>query len=118
MKMTVWMCAVAMMAVVGLTACSKQGSVEIGKLQSAFASAEPAVKQSVEKAISAIKEQNYAGALAPLQEAASKAKLTPEQEKAVNDVIAQVKEALSKAAGKAAEGAEKAVGDLKNALPK
>lgn len=118
MKLPVWMWTLAISLMIAVVGCSKSGSVDTGKLESSFSSADAVVKGTVDKAVAAIKEQNYSGALAQLQETASKAKLTPEQEKVLKDVIAQVQEALSKAAGKAAEGATKAVGDLKNALPK
>lgn len=118
MKLPVWMWTLAMSLMIAVVGCSKSGSVDTGKLESSFASADASVKSTVEKAVASIKEQNYAGAVSQLQEVIGKAKLTPDQEKAVKDVLAQVQAALSKAAGKAVEGADKAVGDLKNALPK
>ena len=56
--------------------------------------------------------------MAELKTLASNAKLTPEQQQAIKDLMAQVGKAISEAAGKVAGDASKAVKDMPNALPK
>ena len=101
-----------------LTGCGNKGGVDTFKLESTFKSAEAAAKTAVDQAVTAIRSGDYSGALASLQKAAVQAKLTPEQTQAINDVIAQVQKMITDAAGKAAEGANKAVGDMQKSLPK
>jgi len=102
------------------TACSKKSevSVDTGKLEANFKTADDTTKSAVNEAVAAVKNADYAGALAKLQTVASDAKLTPEQKAAINDVIDQVKTALGGAADKAVEGANKAAGDLQKSLGK
>ncbi len=116
----------------GLTGCSKSGeapdksqaatpdtsqaaALDTSKLQSAFQSAPAVDKTEVQNAITAVKSQDYSGALASLQKVASDTNLTPEQKAAVDDFIGQVK-------AKGAELAKKALGtktaDLQKSLPK
>lgn len=104
-------------AAVALGGCKKSG-VDTSKLESSFKSAEPAAQTSVEKAVSAIKSADYAGALAELKSIAEKAKLTPEQEQAVKDIVAQVQQMLADTAKQAGEKASEAVGDLQKSLKK
>jgi len=96
----------------GLTACNKDGSVDTSKVESTFSSAESPSKADVDKVVTAVKAGDYAGAVASLQKVASNAKLTPEQQTAVKDLLAQVeakaKEALGKAGEQAADAAKKA----------
>jgi outer membrane protein assembly factor BamD (BamD/ComL family) len=91
--------------------CAKKSSVDTGKLESSFQSAEPANKGAADNAMAAIKAGNYQQALTDLQQLAKKAKLTPEQRQAIKDVIAQVQK-------QASELANKATGDLQKSLPK
>lgn len=102
------------------TACSKKGAanVDTAKLEQIFQSADGSAKSSVNEAVAAVKNADYAGALTKLQAVAKDAKLTPEQQAAVKDVIEQVRTALSGAADKAVEGANKAAGDLQKSLGK
>lgn len=101
-----------------LAGCSKKDEVNTAAMEKSFAASEPTLKGNVDKAVSAIKAGDYAGAMASLQSLAAQAKLTPEQQKAVNDVIAQVKEQLAKMANQAAEQGKKALDDLQKAIPK
>ena len=101
-----------------VTSCGKKDEVSTSALEKSFQSAEAPTQSSVNDAVAAIKSADYAGALAKLQKVAADAKLTPEQQKAVQDVIAQVKTALTASMNKAGEGASKAVGDLQKSLPK
>ena len=102
------------------TACGKKGEVKIetAKLEKMFESAEPGIKNGVDAAVAAVKNADYAGALAKLQSVASEVKLTPEQKSAVNDLIEQVKAAMAGMADKAVEGANKAATDLQKSLGK
>jgi len=53
-----------------------------------------------------------------LKSLASNAKLTPEQQQAIKDVMAQVEKAIADAAGKAADEASKAMQNIPKGLPK
>jgi len=110
--------------VVGLAAlalvfagCKKSG-VDTSKLESSFKSAEVPAQTTVEEAVAAIKAGDYAAAAAKLKSVAEKAKLTPEQEQAIKDVLAQLQQLLGDAAEKAGQEAGKAVGDLQKSLPR
>ena len=100
-----------------LCGCKKSG-VDTAPLEKSFASAEPATKSASDKVVSSIKAGDYSGAMAELQKLAAQAKLTPEQQQAVKDVLAQVQKQLSEAATKVGKEAEKAVGDLQKSVPK
>ena len=107
--------AAVMFAVAG---CGSKSSVDTKPIETSFQSAEAATKSAADKAVSAIKSADYAGAVSELKSLASKAKLTPEQQQAIKDVMAQVEKALAEMAKKAAGEAEKATKDLKSVLPK
>ncbi len=111
-----WIIALALVGALAVAGCGKKG-VSTGKLESSFASAEPATQSDVDKAVTAITAGKYSEAMAYLNKVASKAKLTPEQEAAVKDVIAQVQKQLSAEAGKAAGELEKSADGLKKSLP-
>jgi len=103
-------------AVVG---CNKQGSsVDTTPIEKSFSSADATTKSSADSVVTEIKNANYSGAVADLQKLAANAKLTPEQQQAIKDVMAQVQKALTDTASKAADGASKAASDLQNSLPK
>ena len=118
MKLPVRILGLAMTLAITLSGCGSKSGVDTSGLQKNFASAEAASKTAVDKAVALIKDEKYADALASLQEAAAKAKLTPAQASAVKDVIAQLQKAIAEAAAKSAEGATKAVSDLQKSLPK
>jgi len=116
--------AAAAFVVVG---CKKDGtvSVDTAALTAAFQSAEADAKSAVDTVSTAVKNGDYAGAITQLKALGDKYKLTPEQQQAVKDAIAQAQKAIeamtSKAtqeAGKAAEDAGKAATDLGNAIKK
>ena len=111
---------ISILVVVALWAagCAKKDSVDTAKLEASFSTAEPASKSEVDKAVSAIKNADYSSAMASLQKVASQAKLTPEQQQAVQDVIAQVQKQLGAAVEKAWAEAQKALDNAKQALPK
>ncbi len=100
-----------------LTGCSKSG-VNTGKLEGSFNSAQPATKSSVDAAVAAIQAGNYTDALAKLQALGAQAKLTPEQQQAIQDVIAQIQKQLTAQAEKAQKDAGNALGDLQKSMKK
>jgi hypothetical protein len=101
-----------------IVGCAKQNQVDTAKLESSFSSAEPASKSEVDKAVSAVKSADYSSALASLQKVASQAKLTPEQQQAVKDVITQIQKQLGAAVEKAGGDAQKALDSAKQGVPK
>jgi hypothetical protein len=107
---------IALAATIAFTGCAKKG-VDTGKLESSFKSAEPATQSSVDKAVSAIKAGNYSDALVTLQGVAAKAKLTPEQQQAIKDVVAQIQKQMAEAANKAAGDLQKSTDSMKKSLP-
>jgi len=119
MKMHLWFFSALIASVLALTACSKSGgSVDAGPVEKSFAAAEPALKAAADKAVTAIKSADYSAATAELQKLAANVKLTDEQKKAINDVIAQVQKAVAEMGTKAAGEAGKALGDAQKALGK
>ena len=118
MKRHTWILVTVMALAAAVAGCGKKGGVETSQLEQSFQSAEAPVRTSVNKAVAALKNADYAGAMADLQKLASQAKLTPEQQTAVNDVVEQIKKVIAETASKAAEGANQAIGDLQKSLPK
>ena len=105
-------------ATLGIVGCSKQGaSVDTAPLEKSFQSADAPTKTASDNVVSEVKNANYSGAVADLTKLAQNAKLTPEQQQAIKDVLAQVQKALADAATKAAGDASKAAGNLQNSLP-
>jgi outer membrane protein assembly factor BamD (BamD/ComL family) len=94
------------------------GQSAASRVERSFASAEPAAKESAEKAVQAVNAGNFTEAMAHLTSLAGKAKLTPEQQQAVKDLIAELQEKLKAEVSKATEGAQKALGDLKKSFGK
>jgi hypothetical protein len=118
MKLSGWILTAVMAATLAMTGCTKEGGVNTAALESNFSSAEATLKASADKAVTAIKSADYSGAVAELKKLAENTKLTPEQQQAVKDVIAQVEKAITAAAGKAADDASKAMKDVSKSLPK
>jgi TRAP-type C4-dicarboxylate transport system substrate-binding protein len=56
--------------------------------------------------------------LSQLQALAKKAKLTPEQQQAIKEVIAQVQQQMTDMANKTGANAQKSATDLQKSLPK
>jgi len=83
--------------------CSKDGAVDTSKVESTFSAAEPSAKSQVDQIVTAVKAGDFAAASAPLQALASNAKLTPDQQQAIKDLMTQVQEKVKEAAAKVAE---------------
>jgi hypothetical protein len=118
MKTTKWIHTAIMTVTLAMAGCGKQSSVDTAALEKNFKTAEAAVQTSADKAVAAIKSADYSGAMVELKSLASNAKLTPEQQQSIKDVMAQVEKAISDAAQKATGEANKAVKDIPKELPK
>ena len=117
MKTCSWLVAAILSATL-VVGCSKKSSVDTTPIETSFKSAEPATQSTADKAVASIKSEDYAGALVQLQTLAKDAKLTPEQQQAIKDVMAQVQKMLTDTAAKGAADVNKAAGDLQKSLPK
>jgi hypothetical protein len=105
----------------GFLGCKKEGgtvSIDTSAIEKAFASADSSLKDSAMKAVDAVKKADYSGAVAELKSLASNVKLSDDQKKMVNDLIAKVQQALTEGMGKASEGAKQAIGDAQKSLGK
>ncbi len=119
MNLSKWIVFAMTTVALALVGCSKnQATVDTAPVEKSFASAEPTTKTTAEKAVSAIKAGNYTLALSELKTLAGKAKLTPEQQQAIKDVMAQAQQAIADLATKAQKEAGKAVDNLQKSLPK
>src|SRR5258708_15410147 len=79
MRRIVWI----LMATLCTTGCGHKGAVSTSELQSSFKSAEPAIQALVDKAVGAVKSNNYPEALGDLQTLSHKARLTPDQQQTI-----------------------------------
>src|SRR5687767_1249736 len=86
-----WCCAALVFTISG---CSKKSEVDTAKLESSFATAEPADKSQATQVVDAVKAGDYNAALASLKKLAEQAKLTSEQKAAIQDVTDQVQKQL------------------------
>jgi hypothetical protein len=118
MKTSKWILLSIIAATMAIVGCSKQASVDTAKLEDSFKSAEATVRTSADKVVAAVKAGDYSGAMTELKTLASNAKLTPEQQQAVTDLVAQVQKALTDAAGAMKADATKAATDVQKSLPK
>jgi hypothetical protein len=122
MKMHQWVLSSLIVVALSLAGCGKSGgsagaNVDPSPIEKAFTAAEPTVKAAADKAVTAIKGADYSGAVAELQKLGANVKLTDDQKKAINDVLAQVQKAVADAgtkasgeAGKALDGVQKSLG--------
>ena len=123
MKTSYWFSSLVLAGFVVLAGCSKSDSgtattVNPAPVEKSFASADPTLKSAADKAVSAIKSADYGSAVAELQKLSANAKLTDDQKKSINDVLAQVQKAIANAGSKAAGEANKALGDVQKSLGK
>src|SRR3954471_7533518 len=112
MKKYILVLVVALAGLLVGAGCEKRSTVDTSNMEKSFASAEPTTKSEADKAIASIKAGDYGAAVASLQQLAAKAKLTPEREQAVKDIIAQLKKQLNEKVEQAGEAAKKGLGDL------
>lgn len=117
MKRYIWLVTLALAGTLAVVGCGKKSGVDTDKLQRSFKSAEPAAQSDVDKAVTAVQDGKYSEAMAYLNKVASKAQLTPEQEAALRDTIAQIQKQISAGAEKAAGDMQKSADDLKKSLP-
>lgn len=119
MKSILSLVSILVLTIFFVSGCSKSGiSVDTAGFEKSFSSAEAAVKDTANKVVEAVKKSDYSGAMAELKQLASNVKITDEQKKAVNELLAQVQKALADMGNKAADGANKAIGDAQKALGK
>jgi|DewCreStandDraft_4_1066084.scaffolds.fasta_scaffold234509_1 hypothetical protein len=102
------------------TGCGKSDptKVDAAPVEKSFASAEPGLKATAQKAVEAIKKGDLATASTELQKLLAEAKLTDDQKKAVAGVLDQVKEAIKALGSKAATEAQKAFEEAQKSLGK
>src|SRR5262245_37523653 len=90
--------ALALSVAAGLAGCSKSNGLDPSALRKSFISAEAASKEQANKAVAEMKAGNLAGALEALEALIPlKDKLTPEQQQAVQQAIAQVQSQMAAA---------------------
>ncbi len=118
MKIHVWLCLAFAVTALALVGCSKQSKVDTTPIQNSFKDAPAAVQTSADKVVTAVKGSDYPTALAELKTLASNAKLTPDQQQAIKDVMAQVQKAIADTTGAANVEATKAVEGVQKSLPK
>ncbi len=127
MKKNITLLTLAFVVTAGFTACTKKTEVETAKveahvdtakLEASFATAEPATKSNVDQAIDSIKKADYASALAQLQTTLASGKLTPEQQQSIKSVTDQLQKLAVDNLNKAADGANKAIGDMQKSISK
>lgn len=104
----------------GAAGCGKKGSsgIDTGKLEEAFAAAEPETQNSMYEAIASVDQKDYATALTQFQQLAARPNLTPEQQQVLKDTIARLQKLAADTAAAAVDGAAKALEDVKQSLPK
>jgi 2C-methyl-D-erythritol 2,4-cyclodiphosphate synthase len=107
MRKFAWMLVAALGALLAVTGCGHKGRVSTSELQSSFKEAEPAMQTLVDKAVSAVKSNNYPEALGDLQVLSHKARLTPDQQQALKDTIAEIQQKVSSTTNTTAQPAER-----------
>lgn len=110
------MLVVAILALALSFGCAKKGDVDTAKLEASFSTAEPSAKSEMDKAVAAVKQQDWAGATASLQKLAADAKLTEAQKQAVKDTLEQVGNVIKETANKVTGEANKALGEAQKSL--
>jgi hypothetical protein len=95
--------------------CGKKG-IDTSKLERSFQASEPTAKQNVQSVVQAVEKQDYAAATASLQKLATQAKLTPDQQEAIKEVLEQVKAKLTETLNKTAGDAQKMMTDLQKSI--
>ena len=101
-----------------LSGCGQKNNVDTAPIEKSFSSAEPASKSVADKAVSAIKNADYSGAMSQLKSLVSQAKLTPDQQQAIKDTLAQIQKQITDAAAKVGAEGQKAATDIQKSLTK
>lgn len=91
-----------------VSGCSRHHGVDTSRLADSFQSGDPTLKAEADNAIAAIKAGKLPEARAQLERLGRRAKLSAEQQQAIQDVIAQIQKQIEQAARKAAADAQKA----------
>jgi outer membrane lipopolysaccharide assembly protein LptE/RlpB len=105
MKNSIIALVVLVTAIIGLAGCGHK-KADTSKLESSFAGAEATLKADIQKAVDAIKKDDYSAAMTELQKtfARSNAKLTEAQKAAIKGTLESLQKLI-------AEGANKSVQD-------
>lgn len=115
MKTTQWIAGLLVAGVIALAGCGKSGQpaaatgspmIDLMKLTEAFQAAPPALRSSVDKIRMGVRYSNYPEALVELDKLANDPNVTEPQKKIVNDVIEQLKKALTAMATNAPAGTQ------------
>ncbi len=112
---------VMVIGALALTGCNKpadQPTVDTAPLENSFKTADPATQSSAQRAIADIKSADYSSALARLKDMAGKAKLTPEQQQAINNTLSQIEQGFKDTANKVKESANAALNDAGKSIEK
>ena len=115
MKLAMTMC--LLVAVLGVVGCGKKNTVDTSRVEKSFQSADPGARSGVDQAVASVKAGNYSEALGELQQVAAKAKLTSEQQQAIQDLVDQVQKAMAAAVNQGTKDAQKTADDMKKSLP-
>jgi hypothetical protein len=119
MKTLISLITVVVLALSFGVGCAKKQQVDTAKLEASFStSSEPTTKSEADKAIAALKQQDWPAATASLQRLATNAKLTEDQKNAVKDTLEQVGKVIKDTANKAVNEANKALDNAQKSLPK
>ncbi len=101
---------------------ASQLGADTSAIEKVFESAPAEIKGEFDQAIAAVKAGELKTAVSKFEALAANAKLSSDQQQSVKDFLAKIQtsltESVGQAAEKAAEGAEKAVGDLKDTIKK
>jgi ABC-type enterochelin transport system substrate-binding protein len=111
-----------------LSACDRQETVSTGpgsevaeintrSAEKEFQTAEPEVRAEFDRAVVAVRSGDYSEALDRLKNLATNARLTPEQQESVRDLLGKVQDAVKRGATRAVEGASDALEDVRKSLP-
>jgi NADPH-dependent glutamate synthase beta subunit-like oxidoreductase len=118
MKTSRWIHSAIMALTLAMSGCNKQNGVDTASFERIFKSAEATVQTSADKVLTAIKAGDHSTALAELKTLANNAKLTPEQQQAIKDVMTQIQKLVADTASKAAAEVGQAVKDIPKTVPK
>ena len=103
-----WVTGIALAVALAFSGCGKQdatttpggevAAIDTTSVEKQFQTAEPGVRADFDQAVTAVKSGNYSEALDKLKSLASNAKLTPQQQQAIKDLMAKVQEAVTSGA--------------------